>query len=288
MQSSGGALAMMNFFKDFGTGNPVPGAHWLPGMCAFVAGGTVAYHVAGFRLVRSAVLGYYSSRPWWNYLTTYKGLLCQDVQKEIQYISIVGLHHIIGGGLMAYGTYASAPAFWAAGALVGCFDDIHDSVCMLLPAWPFGGEGKRDMKFISIMLIHHTAAVVCTLPTICSGFHANPHVQSIGAWLLFAGGVSHGTLAMSRTCNRRVPAEAKLDALIWVLGGAFYAYSRLWCFPRSIMALFREEYAQLSGGMQIALIAFTIMMGGFNLLIFVDVAKNVAKRLKLVLHLKKN
>jgi len=278
---------LAQFFSDFGTGNPAPGAHWLPGMCAFLAVGTLAYHVVGFRWFRGAVQRAYSQRPWWSYLTTYKGLLCQDVQTEIQYISVVCLHHVLGGGLMAYGTWSGSPACWAAGALVGCFDDIHDSVCMLLPAWPFAG-GERDVKFVVLLLVHHTAALACTIPAICTGLHANPHVQSIGAWLLLAGGISHATLAMSRTCNRRVPAEARQDALIWLLGGAFYAYSRLWCFPRSILALFREEYASLSGGMQVALVGFTVRMGGFNVLIFLDVVKNVAKRLRLVLRCKEN
>jgi len=272
----------MDFFSDFGTGNSTPGLHWLPGICGFLIVATPLYHILGFRLLRSALLKTYSQRSWWTYLKTYKGMLCEDVQTELQYISIVALHHILGGGLMAYGMCFGSPSAWAAGALIGCLDDVHDSICMLLPAWPFGGD-KRDFKFITIMLIHHSAAIMSTLPVLCTGFHANPHIQSIGAWLLLAGGISHCTLALSRTCNRNVASEAKLDALIWTLGGAFYVYSRLWCFPRSIFAIFREEYADLGVGMKIALISFTGMMGLFNILIFLDVMKNVVKRIKLVL-----
>jgi len=274
----------MEFFGDFGTGNSTPGMHWLPGMCTFLAVGTLVYHILGFRLLRQYLLGTYSQSSWWTYLKTYKGLLCRDVQSEIQYVSIVGCHHVIGGGLMAYSACMNAPSAWVAGALIGCFDDIHDTICMLLPAWPFGGGAERDMKFITIMLVHHTAAITATLPVICSGLYENQHIQSIGAWLLLAGGISHFTLAVSRTCNREVPSEAKFDALVWLCGGAFYTYSRLWCFPRSIMALFREEYAGLSGGMQTALIAFTVMMGVFNVLIFFDVMKNVLKRVRLVMN----
>lgn len=271
----------MDFFKEFGSGNPAPGVHWLPGMTAFVTIGTVLYHVLGFRLFRGYVEGLYSQRSWWSYLKTYKGILCQDVQKEIQYLSIVGCHHIVGGGLMAYGTSFHAPHVWAAGALVGLFDDVHDTVCMLLPAWPFGGAGeKRDVKLITLLLIHHFAAIVCTVPAILSGLHTNHHVQAIGAWLLLAGGISHFTLVGSRTCNRRVPAEAKLDALIWIQGCAFYIYSRLYAFPVHIWALFQNEYPRLGSGMQGALIGFTILMGSFNLLIFSDVAANTLKRVK--------
>jgi len=274
----------MEFFKEFGSGNPAPGLHWLPGMALFVASGTLAYHVLGFRLWRRHIERAYSQRSWWSYLKTYRGLLCHDVQKEIQYLSIVGCHHLFGGGLMAYGNYFGLPHIWAAGALVGLFDDVHDTLCMLLPAWPFGGQGeKRDVKLITLLLIHHFAAIVCTVPTILTGMHANPHVQAIGAWLLLAGGVSHFTLVCSRTCDRRILAEAQLDALIWLQGSVFYTYSRLYAFPVHIWALFQNEYAQLGPGMQRALIGFTILMGGFNLLIFGDVVSNTLKRVKLVL-----
>merc|ERR1712187_806939 len=115
-----------------------------------------------------------------------------------------------------------------------------------------GGE-KRDVKLVTLLLIHHTAAIICTFPAILSGLHANPHVQSVGAWLLLAGGCSHATLALSRTCNRTIPAEAKLDALVWICGSAFYTYSRLYAFPKEMFALFREDYAQLSPALQNAL-----------------------------------
>merc|ERR1712039_279619 len=114
----------------------------------------------------------YSQCTWWTYLKTYKGILCHDVQKEVQYMGIVGCHHIFGGGLMAYGTCLGLPHIWAAGALMGLFDDVHDTVCMLLPAWPFGGDGEtRDVKLITLLLIHHFAAIVCTVPAILTGMH---------------------------------------------------------------------------------------------------------------------
>lgn len=274
----------MDFFKTFGSGNPTPGPHWLPGMSLFLGGGTLAYHFVGFRLWRRQIENYYSKKPWWSYLTTYKGIFCQDVQKEIQYLSIAGLHHIVGGGFMAYGTYTKQAHVWAAGALIGLFDDIHDTVCMILPAWPYADDGKRDVKFISLMLMHHFAAIASTIPTILSGMHSNTHCQAVGAWLLLAGGISHGTLICSRTCNRKVPAEVKFDALIWVLGGIFYTYSRLYAFPAHILALFRgDDYAQLSPILQNNLKVFTALMGTFNLAIFSDVVSNTKKRVKLAL-----
>merc|ERR1712048_852308 len=191
------------------------------------------------------------TRPWWQYLKSYKGLLCRDVQKEIVYISIVCVHHIVGGGLMAYGAYTDLPHLFVAGAIVGLFDDLQGSFCMLLPAWPFGGNGeKRDVKLVTLLLIHHTA---------------------VGASLLLAGGCSHATLALSRTCNRTIPAEAKLDALVWICGSAFYTYSRLYAFPKEMLAIFRGDYAHLTPPLQNAVIGFTILMGSFNVFIFFDV-----------------
>jgi len=274
----------MQFFNDFGSSDVTPGVHWLPGMFAFVACGTLAFHVLGFRWWRSIMHQTLSKRTWWVYLKTYTGLFCKDTQKEVLYLSIVGCHHIIGGGVMAYGAWTARPQVWAIGALIGVFDDVHDTICMLLPAWPFGGQGeKRDVKLMTLLLIHHFAAIMITFPTIVSGMHSNPHVQAIGAWLLLAGGVSHWTLVMSRTCNRNVPAEAEMDALIWICGLLFYAYSRLYAFPLHIMAVFHEDYDQLSAGMQNALIGFTVLMGSFNLLIFGDVVTNTLKRVRIAL-----
>merc|ERR1712187_386355 len=209
---------------------------------------------------------------------------CHDVQKEIVYISIVCVHHLVGGGLMAYGAYANLPHLFVAGAIVGLFDDLHDSFCMLLPAWPFGGDGeKRDMKLVTLLLIHHTAAIVCTFPALLSGLYVNSHVQSVGAWLLLAGGVSHATLALSRTCKRSIPYEARFDALVWIMGCAFYTYSRLYAFPKEMMAIYREDYAHFTRSNQMAFIGFTVLMGSFNLLIFCDVVTNTLKRIKFAL-----
>lgn len=274
----------MNFFKDFGSGNPTPGNHWLPGMAAFIAGGTLAYHYIGFRLFRRQVESVLSQRPWWGYLKTYKGLFCADVQKEVQYISVLNVHHLISGGIMAYGTYTQAQHIWNLGAMIGLLDDVHDTICMLLPAWPFGGKGeKRDVKLISIMLVHHFAAIACTIPAMLNGLHHNLHTQAIGAWLLLAGGISHGTLLCSRTCNRKNPADAKLDALIWIFGGAFYTYSRLYAFPMHLHAMYTNDYAALSPMMQKCFLSFAGLMSTFNLLIFSDVLGNTIKRIKLVL-----
>jgi hypothetical protein len=272
------------FFEDFGTGNPEPGNHWLPGMTAFTLLGTLVYHIVGFRLFRSALVNFYARRSWWGYLKTYKGLICHDVQKEIQYTSILAVHHILGGGLMAYGSFTGGTPYFILGALISVMDDIHDTVCMLLPAWPFGGQGEqRDVKLITVLLIHHTAAMLGTFPLITGGIASNIHFQKVAASLLLAGGVSHVTLTLSRTRNRRVPSEAWQDAGIWVQGTAFFMWARFYIFPTEAHALYQEVFHNLSGPSKIGFIGALFLMSVFNLAIGVDAVQGTARRISIAL-----
>ena len=86
-------------------------------------------------------------------------------------------------------------------------DDIHDTVLMILPAWPFtGGPGeKRDMKIVSLMCIHHSFGIVSLVPVVLTGLYKDARVQAIGWALLLAGGVSCTILAYNRTINRNTP-----------------------------------------------------------------------------------
>lgn len=271
------------FFLDFGSGNTEPGIHWLPGMTAVVLIGVIVYHIVCFRLFRALITHLYSKCSWWEYLTTYKGILCPDVQKEIQYTTILGIHHILGGGMMAYGAAYAAPPVWTLGALVSMIDDVHDVLCIILPAWPFGGPGGRDVKLCTVLLIHHVAAILGTFPAICAGLGTNVHVQSVGAALLLAGGCSHVVLTTSRTRNRKIPREAWHDALIWIVGTSFYMYSRFYIFPRAMIALYHEDYPSMSPGMQDAFLGFLVLMSLFNVVIGLDAASGTLKRIGIAL-----
>lgn len=275
---------MADFLQHFGSGDMTPGSHWLLGMTGATAVGTIVYHVLGFRLMKACLKKVYSRCSWWEYLSTYPGLICKDTQKEVLYTSILAVHHIFGGGLMAYGSATGSSTAFIAGALVSMMDDVHDTICMLLPAWPFGGAGeKRDVKLCTILLIHHSAAMLITVPGICMGLASNVHAQRIGAALLLAGGVSHAVLSVSRTRDRRNPMQASQDACLWLLGTSFFVYFRFVVFPTEVLAIYREDYAGWATGMQRAFVAFVVLMSLFNLAIGVDALQGTAKRVGIAL-----
>ena len=74
----------MGFVDDFGSGNPSPATSWLPGMFAEIVLLTVLYRVLFFHVLRGALHARFSKAPWWGYLSTFNGLFCKDVQKEVR------------------------------------------------------------------------------------------------------------------------------------------------------------------------------------------------------------
>jgi hypothetical protein len=275
---------MADFLQHFGSGDSTPGTHWMPGMIGAIAFGTLVYHVLGFWLLKGFLQKVYSRFSWWDYLATYPGLICKDTQKEILYISILAIHHIFGGGLMAYGSVTGSTTTFIAGTLVSLMDDVHDTLCMLLPAWPFGGAGeKRDVKLCTFLLIHHSAAMLITFPAICMGLATNLHVQRIGSALLLAGGFSHATITVSRTRDRRNPVQASHDACIWLVGTGCFLFCRFVVFPTEVLAIYREDYVGWATEMRGAFTLFVAFMSVFNLAIGVDAIQGTAKRVALAL-----
>jgi len=240
----------------------------------------VAEQVLLFRGVRPMIQKLYSRQSWWDYLTTYRRLFCQDVQKEIQYTSILAIHHLFGGALMLKGLLSQSPEWFAAGMLVELADDVHDSALMLLKGWPFGDAGaKMDVKLTTIMLAHHLAGILTIVPCLTNGLHTNVHVQKLGTALLSAGGISLVVLSASRTCDRRVASEARQCAALWVGNWFFYFYCRFYIYPQCILGLYREEFGQMSQVMQRAFIGFSITMTAFNVAILADGTQITISRL---------
>jgi len=273
---------MLNaFLVDFGSGNPEPGNHWLPGLSVTVALFLALYHVMGFRILKSTLHGIYSRCSWWPYLTTYQGMFSKDVQIEVIYTSILAIHHILGGACMAYGSYTGSNPTFIVGALISLVDDINDLLSMYFKTFPF--QGGADPKLMIVLGIHHVAAALATVPAITSGATANPHIQQIGTSLLLAGGFSHLTLSLSRTRNRQDPSQATQDAFIWLLGASLFFYFRFVLYPTEMLAFYREEYATLDGTMQFAFIGFAGLMTLFNVLIFVDCLTGTASRVMIAL-----
>jgi len=249
-------------------------------MGASTAGCIVAEQLLLFRVLRKAIHRVYSRQPWWEYLTTYRGIFCQDVQKEVQYCSILAVHHLFGGYLMLHGLRHQQPEFWAAGAIVEMSDDIHDCALMFLNKWPFGDGAEKDLKLVAIMTVHHLASITCFVPTLLNGLHANPRVQKLGAALLSAGGVSLVAIVASRTRNRKNAAHARQDAMLCVGNLAFYTYCRFYVFPVEILGLFREDYRSFTPTMQKSFCLFTVLMSVFNVAIFLEAVKQTVERVR--------
>lgn len=181
---------------------------------------------------------------------------------------------------MIHGIRSQRPEWWAAGAIVELADDVHDSALMLLQKWPFGGSGGVDVKLTTIGLIHHSAGILVVVPTLLNGLHTHPRAQKLGAALLGAGAVSLGLLSVSRTRNRKVAAQVRQDAVLWVGSFSFFTYCRFYVFPTEIMAIFREDYNNFTPTMQKAMVGFTVMMSVFNLALWLDGGVQMVGRVK--------
>merc|ERR1719447_717023 len=79
----------------------------------------VTYRFLFFILLRIVVKKVLSERPWWDYLTTYKGLFSENTQIEVVYIILLGSHHILGGAMMIYAIIYGDAVIYAHAAIWG-------------------------------------------------------------------------------------------------------------------------------------------------------------------------
>jgi len=234
----------------------------------------VFYRLVFFTLLRLVVEKVLSTRPWWDYLTTYKGLFSENTQIEVVYVILLGTHHILGGLMMIYGIVYRNPTIYAHAAIWELVDDIHDMTSMMALWWPFH---KRDMKMITVMGFHHMAGIIIIIPLLTSGLFLNLHLQIAGLALLLAGGVSCFGLAISRSMDRRIACEAWMDFISAVVNLIFFCFCRFYVFPHEIY-LFTKEKA-LQGTWKLSFWAAIIFMMLFNILICIDVVKGTLIRL---------
>lgn len=262
----------MSFIDDFGSGSSTPSASWLPGVFGEILVMLLIYRFLFFVLLRNGLESQFSKASWWDYLRTFRGLFCQDVQKEIVYLTILGLHHLLGGGLMLAGWIYNSDALWLQGFLVEVVDDLHDTGLMFIPAWPFAGAPgeKRDMKIVSLMTIHHVCGLALLVPVILAGLFRNPYVQTCGWALLLAGGVSCIVLSVNRTINRNTPIGAWKTFVVWMTNLSFYYYCRFWVFSKALYGLFSTEWGIIDTTTRAALVFAAVFMSLFNLAIGVD------------------
>merc|ERR1719285_1146832 len=165
----------------------------------------IIYRVVFFNFLGRLTKKLYSTRPWWDYLTTYKGVLTENTQVEVVYITLLANHHLIGSLLMLYAYYYDKPILYAHAAMWELVDDIHDMMCMVFCLWPFH---ERDLKMICVMGLHHLCGFIIIVPALNTGLYLDRNLQFAGLALLFSGGIGSAILALSRIMDRRIPTEA--------------------------------------------------------------------------------
>jgi len=239
----------------------------------------IFYRIVFFNFLGAILKWLYSTRPWWPYLASYRGLFVKNTQLEMVYVTVLGIHHIAGGLVMLYANYYDVPRLYAHACVWELVDDIHDMACMVLVLWPFD---ERDMKMIFIMGVHHTVGFIIVVPALTTGLYLNPHMQMAGLALLLAGGVSCFSVAGSRTLDRRVPSEAWLDFYFALLSTSFFVVCRFYIFPKEVF-LYLQEKDSAEGVLRYAIYIAVGFMLLFNVLIFIEVFKAVIIRFGIAL-----
>jgi len=239
----------------------------------------IFYRIVFFNFLGAILKWLYSTRPWWPYLASYRGLFVKNTQLEMVYVTVLGIHHIAGGLVMLYAYYYDVPRLYAHACVWELVDDIHDMACMVLVLWPFD---ERDMKMIFIMGVHHTVGFIIVVPALTTGLYLNPHMQMAGLALLLAGGVSCFSVAGSRTLDRRVPSEAWLDFYFAMVSTSFYVVCRFYIFPKEAF-LFLQEKDIAEGVLRYEIYIAIGFMLFFNVLIFIEAFKAVIIRFGIAL-----
>jgi len=234
----------------------------------------VFYRLVFFTLLRVVIKKFLSTRPWWDYLTTYKGLFSENTQVEVIYVILLGSHHILGGVMMIYAVVYGNPIIYAHAAIWELVDDIHDMTSMVALWWPFH---KRDLKMITVMGFHHMSGIIIIIPLLTSGLYLNVHLQIAGLALLLAGGVSCFGLAISRSFDRRIASEAWMDFFSAVVNLIFFSFCRFYVFPKHIYLFTKDVY--LESTWKVSFWAAMACMMLFNILICIDVVKGTLIRL---------
>merc|ERR1719397_879269 len=201
----------------------------------------------------------------------------KNTQIEIIYISLLGLHHFLGGFAMLYAYLYNSPALFAHAALWELVDDIHDLVSMLFLCWPFE---ELDMKMLVVMGFHHIFGVIIIVPVLTTGLYLDTNLQFIGIALLLAGAVSCLGVVMSRTMDRRVPKEAWMDFFMWVVNLSFFSLCRFYIYPKHLYRFFVTTNWETNYKIILAAICMTI----FNVLIFIDASSSTYARLLVALN----
>merc|ERR1719334_1644868 len=200
----------------------------------------------------------------------------KNTQIEIIYISLLGLHHFVGGFAMLYAFLYDSPALFAHAALWELVDDINDLVSMVFLCWPFQ---ELDLRMILIMGFHHIFGVIIIVPLLIKDLYLDHNLQMIGIALLLAGGVSCSGLVVSRTMDRRIQKEAWMDFLMWLVNLSFFSLCRFYIFPQQLYFYFEKSNWETNH----LFTAGAMCMMMFNLLIFIDMLSSTYARMLIAL-----
>jgi len=237
----------------------------------------VFYRVLFFTVLKSFLWKLFSKQSWWEYLTTYEGLFSKNTQIEVVYVSLLGIHHLIGGLMMVYGVFYDSPMIFGHAALWELVDDVNDLTSMIFLVWPFE---EFDFKMLAIMGFHHIFGVIIIVPVLTTELFLDQDLQLIGIALLLAGAVSCLGLVISRTMDRRVPKEAWMDFFMWVVNLVFFTLCRFYVYPKHLYRFFEATNWERND----LIIAAAICMTIFNILIFMDALNSTTTRLFVALN----
>lgn len=237
----------------------------------------VIYRVLFFTVLKGFLWKLFEKQSWWEYLTTYEGLFSKNTQVEVVYVSLLGIHHLIGGLMMVYGVLYNNPVIYGHAALWELVDDVNDLTSMTFLMWPFE---ELDLKMLTIMGFHHIFGVIIIIPVLTTGMYLDQDLQFIGIALLLAGAVSCLGLVISRTMDRRIPKEAWMDFFMWLFNLAFFTLCRFYIFPKHLYRFFETTNWESNTLIISAAICMTI----FNLLIFMDSLSSTYTRLLVALN----
>jgi len=196
---------------------------------------SLIYRILLFTAVKRSIDQVFQKQTWWDYLTTYEGIINKDTQVEIVYVALLTIHHFIGGFMMVYAVFYQNPTIWGHAALWELVHDINDIMAMTLLWWPFK---ELDLKTFSVTAFHHIFGWIIIIPILTTELYLDHDLQFIGVALLFAGAVSCLGLVMSRTMDRRVAKEAWMDFFIWLVNLSVFTTCRFYFFPMHLYRFF--------------------------------------------------
>eukprot|EP00924_Labyrinthula_sp_SR-Ha-C_P014094 snap_masked-scaffold_56-processed-gene-1.27-mRNA-1 protein AED:1.00 eAED:1.00 QI:0/-1/0/0/-1/1/1/0/374 len=236
---------------------------------------TYTYHILGFRILRR-YLNTTLPKLWFFNNLNYKGKNNADTVEEFKYVSILTVHHLVGGAVMLLAWLINSPTLFYHGIILEIADDLHDSVVLLTKQWPFEGNGNDNLA--KIVIPHHLFGIVAGPIALKTSLSENVHAMGIGAGLLCAGGISLLVLTIRRTIDREGyderPTDAWKEFSLRLVNYVSVMVFRWVLFPIEIYRLaFVDGYVTQFPPLVVAVLIFAI--GGmvwFNLIVAVTLS----------------